>query len=75
MDSNFRFRVFRAARGGGREEVKFAADLLLEEAGFEPSSLSPDSSVSAAVAASVAANLHPYSAQICTPASTECCDL
>jgi hypothetical protein len=35
MDSNFRFRVFRAARGGAREEVKFAADSLLEEGGFE----------------------------------------
>ena len=40
-------------------------------AGFEPSPLCPESSVSAAFRASVAANLHPYNAQFCTPASTE----
>src|ERR1700726_1185707 len=34
----------------------------LEGDGFEPSSLSPKSSVSAALAPSVAANLHPYTA-------------
>jgi hypothetical protein len=35
------------------------ADSPLEEGGFEPSPLRPESSVSAAFAASVAANLHP----------------
>jgi hypothetical protein len=45
--------------------------LPLEEDGFEPSALCPGSSIPAAFTASVAANLHPYSAPICTPASTE----
>jgi len=57
----------------GRDR-KFA-DSLLEGDGFEPSALRPESSVSAGLAPSVAANLHPYSAQICTPASTESCYL
>jgi hypothetical protein len=51
--------------------VEFARDSSLEGDGFEPSSLSLESSVSAALAASVAANLHPYNAPLCTPASTE----
>jgi hypothetical protein len=41
-------------------EDRFAPDSLLEEAGFEPSPLCPNSSVSAALVPSVAANLHPY---------------
>jgi hypothetical protein len=51
--------------------VEFARDSPLEGDGFEPSSFSLESSVSAALAASVAANLHPYIAQFCNPASTE----
>src|SRR5437588_463347 len=39
----------------------------LEGDGFEPSPLCPKSSVSAALAPSVAANLHPYTAPFCTP--------
>ena len=57
------------------EKVRFAEDSPLEGDGFEPSVFRPESSVSAGLAPSVAANLHPYSAQICTPASTESCDL
>ena len=57
------------------QEIEFAPDSPLEGDGFEPSALCSESSVSAAFRASVAANLHPYSAQICTPASTESCNL
>jgi hypothetical protein len=60
---------------GCARKVRFAIDSLLEGEGFEPSAFCPESSGSAAFRASVAANLHPYSAQICTPVSTESCDL
>ena len=49
-------------------------DSPLEGDGFEPSALCLDSSVSAGLAPSVAADLHPYSAPLCTPASTESCN-
>ena len=46
-------------------------DSPLEGDGFEPSAFYPESSVSAALRASVAAYLHPHSALLCTPTSTE----
>jgi hypothetical protein len=49
----------------------FAVDSPVAGDGFEPSPFHPKSSVSAGLAPSVAANLHPYNAQFCTPASTE----
>jgi len=66
-------RTYRSATSSTWEE--FAPDSPLEGAGFEPSAFQPDSSVSADLASSVAANLHPYNAQFCTPASTESCYL
>jgi hypothetical protein len=49
--------------------IRFATDSSLEGDGFEPSVFYPDSSVSAAFRASVAAYLHPYNALLCTPRS------
>jgi hypothetical protein len=54
-----------------RTPARFAADSTLEEDGFEPSTFYPESSVSAAFRASVAANLHPYPAPLCTPSSRQ----
>jgi hypothetical protein len=51
-------------------KLRFAGDSPQEGDGFEPSAFHPTSSVSAGLAPSVAANLHPYSAPICTPIST-----
>jgi hypothetical protein len=51
--------------------VRFAHDSTLEGDGFEPSVFRPEFSVSAALAASVAANLHPYNAPLCTPWPTD----
>ena len=51
--------------------MKVRVTLRLEGDGFEPSALYPESSVSTAFRASVAANLHPYAAPFCTPLATE----
>jgi hypothetical protein len=50
---------------------EFWPDSVLEEDGFEPSASRPESSVSAAFRASVAADLHPYTAPLCTPWSRQ----
>src|SRR2546423_14223460 len=63
--------VAAPARAAQPRGPRFVADSPLEGRGFEPSPLFPKSSVSAALAPSVAANLHPYTAPFCTPASTE----
>jgi hypothetical protein len=49
------------------QEIGFGLDSPVEGSGFEPSALYSESSVSAAFRASVAANLHPYPAPVCTP--------
>src|SRR5215813_10234861 len=78
-----RFRLNRAPdreSGDGAERDAFGhrgpfvAVSPLEGDGFEPSAFYPESNVSAASRASVAAILHPYSAQICTPVSTQSCN-
>ena len=57
---------------GQTQEVRFAADSPLEGDGFEPSAFYPESSVSAAFRTSVAANLHPYNALLCTSGQRTC---
>src|SRR5271169_2383754 len=67
---HFNWRGRRSSVGCLPENYKFAGDSPLEEVGFEPSVFYPESSLSAAFKTLGAAKSHPYSAQICTPAST-----
>jgi hypothetical protein len=70
--ANFRFLArCDCGQSFAGHDIEFAEDSSLEGDGFEPSAFCPESSVSATFRASVAANLHPYNAQFCTPASTE----